>query len=138
MMIRRLLVVALLVAAASCGHKSDTQSTTTTTAGGSATAATAAPNAGTPATPTSATSSAGMNGSTTGGSIATGAHQPPGFDTESGAQAHCSSDTVVWLNTKSHIYHEKGMVYYGKTQHGAYVCRKEADAAGDRETQNGK
>jgi len=119
---RHLLAVALLVAAASCGHRSDTSTSTATTA----------------ATPTSATAAGAMNGTSTGGSIATGAHQPPGFDTESAAQAHCSTDTVVWLNTKSHIYHEKGMVYYGKTQHGAYVCRKEADAAGDRETQNGK
>lgn len=131
---RHLLAAALLVAAASCGHKADTQTTTTTTG----TATTAAPNAGTPATPTSATSAGGMNGSSTGGSVATGAHQPPGFDTESAAQAHCSADTVVWLNTKSRVYHEKGMVYYGHTKQGAYVCKKEADAAGDRETQNGK
>ncbi len=78
------------------------------------------------------------NASTAGGTVATGPNQPPGFSTEAAAQAHCTSDQVVWLNTKSHVYHEKGMVYYGKTQHGAYVCRKEADAMGDRDTQNGK
>jgi hypothetical protein len=126
MTIRHLLAVALLAAAAGCGgHKTET---TTTTNSGAATAA----------TPSSATSAHGLNGSTTGGAMNTGAHQPPGFDTESAAQAHCPSDTVVWLNTKSRVYHEKGMVYYGHTQQGAYVCKKEADAAGDRETQNGK
>ncbi len=60
------------------------------------------------------------------------------FATESGAQAHCPSDTVVWLNTNSGIYHEKGMRWYGRTKHGAYVCKKEADAAGDRDTRNGQ
>ena len=62
----------------------------------------------------------------------------PLFDSESAAQAHCPSDQVVWLNTKSGIYHEKGMRWYGRTRHGAYVCRKEADAAGYRDTRNGQ
>ena len=60
------------------------------------------------------------------------------FATESAAQAHCPRDTVVWLNTNSGIYHEKGMRWYGKTRAGAYVCRHEADAAGDRDTRNGQ
>jgi hypothetical protein len=30
------------------------------------------------------------------------------------------------------------MRWYGNTKHGAYVCRKEADAAGDRDTHNGQ
>ncbi|HEY0395575.1 MAG TPA: hypothetical protein VGD01_13845 [Candidatus Elarobacter sp.] len=131
-MIPRLLAVVLLVAAAGCGHKTDTTTTTTSTV------ATTAPNAGTPATPSSAMSAGGMNGTSTGGVMNTGAGQPPGFDTESAAQVHCPSDTVVWLNTKTKVYHEKGMVYYGHTKQGAYVCKKEADSAGDRETKNGK
>lgn len=60
------------------------------------------------------------------------------FDTENAAQAHCPKDEVVWLNTNSGIYHEKGMRWYGRTRHGAYVCRKEADIAGDRDTRNGQ
>jgi hypothetical protein len=60
------------------------------------------------------------------------------FSTESGAQKHCPNDQVVWLNTASGIYHEKGMRWYGNTKHGAYVCRKEADGAGDRDTRNGQ
>jgi len=60
------------------------------------------------------------------------------FDTEGDAQAHCRSDTVVWLNTNSGIYHEKGMRWYGRTKHGAFVCRKEANVAGDRDTRNGQ
>ncbi len=68
----------------------------------------------------------------------TAAGQLAEFDTESAAQQHCPKDTVVWLNTNSGIYHEKGMRWYGKTKHGAYVCRAEADAAGDRDTRNGQ
>ena len=60
------------------------------------------------------------------------------FNTEDAAQRHCPRDTVVWLNTSSGVYHEKGMRWYGNTKAGAYVCRREADAAGDRDTRNGQ
>jgi hypothetical protein len=60
------------------------------------------------------------------------------FATEDAAQKHCPRDEVVWLNLPSGIYHEKGMRWYGRTKHGAYVCRKEAAAAGDRNTRNGQ
>ena len=60
------------------------------------------------------------------------------FASEAAAQAHCPRDQVVWLNTNSGIYHEKGMRWYGNTKSGAYVCRKEADAAGNRDTRNGQ
>jgi len=60
------------------------------------------------------------------------------FSTESAAQRHCPRDQVVWLNTNSGIYHEKSMRGYGNTKAGAYVCRREADAAGDRDTRNGQ
>ena len=60
------------------------------------------------------------------------------FTTEGAAQSHCPRDEVVWLNLPSGIYHERGMRWYGRTKHGAYVCRKEADTAGDRNTRNGQ
>lgn len=63
---------------------------------------------------------------------------PAMFDTEAEAQSRCPRDVVVWLNIPTHIYHEKGMRWYGRTKHGAYVCKKEADAAGDRDTRNGQ
>jgi hypothetical protein len=44
----------------------------------------------------------------------------------------------VWLDLPSGIYQEKGMRWDGRTKSGAYVCRKEADAAGDRDTRNGQ
>ena len=73
---------------------------------------------------------------TAGAPVTTGSLQL--FATERAAQAHCPRDVVVWLNTNSGIYHEKGMRWYGNTKSGAYVCRREADAAGDRDTRNGQ
>ena len=60
---------------------------------------------------------------------ATGAGQ---FTTAAEAQARCPSDKVVWLNTKSHIYHYAGTHSYGTTKQGAYMCEADASAAGDR------
>lgn len=60
------------------------------------------------------------------------------FDSEEAAQAHCPSDTVVWLNTNSGIYHYSGERWYGNTNYGAYVCEREAISAGNRATENGQ
>lgn len=60
------------------------------------------------------------------------------FAVETEAQKHCPSDVVVWVNTPTAIYHLKGMRWYGNTNRGAYVCRKEGDQAGYRATKNGQ
>jgi len=52
------------------------------------------------------------------------------FSAEAAAQAHCPADSVVWVNRESKATHVAGSKYYGKTKSGAYMCRKEADAAG--------
>lgn len=69
---------------------------------------------------------------------ATAAQLPALFTTEQEAQQHCPRDTVVWLNLPSGIYHFKGQRWYGNTKRGAFVCKKEADGAGDRATRNGQ
>jgi hypothetical protein len=56
------------------------------------------------------------------------------FSTEQLAKQHCPTDTVVWLNLQSGVYHYKGQRWYGNTKSGAYVCQKEANRAGDRAT----
>ena len=56
------------------------------------------------------------------------------FSTEQFAKQHCPTDTVVWLNLLTGVYHFKGDHWYGNTKSGAYVCQKEADKAGDRAT----
>jgi hypothetical protein len=60
------------------------------------------------------------------------------FASEPEAVRACGSDEVVWLNTRTGIYHERGMRWYGRTKQGAYVCRRAANAAGDRDTRNGQ
>ena len=60
------------------------------------------------------------------------------FNSEDQAQQHCPSDVVVWLNIPSGVYHFKGERWYGATKNGAYVCKSEADQAGDRATRNGQ
>lgn len=59
------------------------------------------------------------------------------FKTQDDAQRHCPSDEVVWLNTASGIWHSAGGRWFGNTKHGAYVCKNEAAAAGDRASLNG-
>lgn len=54
------------------------------------------------------------------------------FATEAEAKSHCPADDVVWANNKSKIYHAAGTKGYGTTKKGAYMCRKDADAAGFR------
>lgn len=60
------------------------------------------------------------------------------FPTEQEAQKHCPADTVVWVNLSTGVYHFKGQRWYGATKSGAYVCKAEADKAGDRPTKNGQ
>lgn len=62
----------------------------------------------------------------------------PHFHSEQEAKQHCPNDTVVWVNTKTGVYHLRGERWYGATKDGAYVCRREADAEGDRMTRNGQ
>ena len=61
-----------------------------------------------------------------------------GFATDAEARARCPSDTVVWVNTKSHVYHFAGTHNYGTTEHGTYMCEADAKAAGDRAAENEK
>ena len=53
------------------------------------------------------------------------------FASEDEAKAKCPTDTVVWVNTKSHKYHYAGHRNYGHTKQGAYMCEADAKAAGD-------
>ena len=61
-----------------------------------------------------------------------------GFAAEAQAKVHCPADTVVWVNTKSGVYHFAGTHNYGTTKQGAYMCEADAKAAGDRAAENEK
>ena len=58
------------------------------------------------------------------------------FSTEAEAKAHCPSDTVVWVNLNSKIYHFSGTKDYGTTKHGAYMCERDTAASGMRAAKN--
>jgi hypothetical protein len=59
-----------------------------------------------------------------------------GFSTETAAKTHCPTDTVVWVTLPSNIYHFTGTRYYGNTKRGAYMCERDATAAGMRAAKN--
>lgn len=47
-----------------------------------------------------------------------------------GMPACKTGDPVVWVNTKSLVYHLQGDSYYGKTKAGKYACQSDAVAMG--------
>ena len=60
------------------------------------------------------------------------------FAAEALAKAHCPTDTVVWANLNSKIYHFSGHKDYGATKEGAYMCEKDALGHGVRAAKNEK
>jgi hypothetical protein len=65
----------------------------------------------------------------------TGANQ---YTTEAQAKARCPSDTVVYVNLSSKIYHFAGHKDYGNLKNGAYMCEKDTAGAGARAAKNEK
>jgi hypothetical protein len=60
------------------------------------------------------------------------------FTSEQQARNRCPSDTVVWVNTKSRVYHFAGTENYGHTKRAAYMCEADAKTAGARAAMNEK
>lgn len=60
------------------------------------------------------------------------------FSNQASAKVRCPTDTVVWVNLPSKIYHFAGTRSYGTTKHGAFMCEKEAIAASDRASKTEK
>jgi hypothetical protein len=58
------------------------------------------------------------------------------FSTEALAKARCPSDTVVWVNLTSKIYHFSGTKDYGTTKQGAYMYERDTAASGMRAAKN--
>jgi sulfur transfer complex TusBCD TusB component (DsrH family) len=96
---------------------------------------TAAPAATQPAQPPTAAAPAPRTRSRTGGTTALA---PPGSAEEAQVRARCPSDTVVWVNEESKIYHFSGHKAYGTTKQGKYMCERDAVAAGNRAAKNEK
>jgi hypothetical protein len=60
------------------------------------------------------------------------------FNTESAAQKHSPRDEAVWLNIPSGIHHRERYALVRPHEARRVSIRKEADAAGDRDTRNGQ
>ena len=60
------------------------------------------------------------------------------FKTEAEAKTSCPTDSVVWVNLRSKVYHTSDSKSYGKTKSGAYMCEKESTAAGFRAPKGAK
>ena len=58
------------------------------------------------------------------------------YSTETLARVHCPTDTVVWANTRSSVYHFRNTSHYGNTKAGAYMCEQVALAEGIRAAKN--
>jgi hypothetical protein len=69
---------------------------------------------------------------------ATGVAGKAQYATEAEARGHCPTDTVVWANLHSHIFHFSGHPDYGKTKRGAYMCEKDTASAGFRAAKSEK
>ena len=95
----------------------------------------AAPAKPTPAAPAPAPTAAAPAKPTPAAPAPTGANQ---YSTEVQAKARCPSDTVVWVNLDSKIYHFSGYRNYGKTKEGAYMCEKDAMGAAFNAAKNEK
>ena len=52
------------------------------------------------------------------------------YATEAEAKASCPTDTVVWVNLRSKVYHLSSSRNYGQTKQGAYMCEKDSVGAG--------
>ena len=65
---------------------------------------------------------------------------PPAGHAQTAAPAAstCPGDRVVWVNTRSGIYHFAGERYFGRTREGKFMCQHAADQEGDRPTRNGQ
>ena len=67
--------------------------------------------------------------------VPTGKNQ---FTTEAQAKARCPTDTVVYVNLSSKIYHFAGHKDYGNLKNGTYMCEKDTAGAGARAAKNEK
>jgi hypothetical protein len=102
-------------------------------AGTAGTQSTAAPAPATTTAPrTPATAARSAPAATT---APTGANQ---FSTEAQAKARCPTDTVVWVNLSTHVYHFPGYKSYGQTKKGAYMCERDTSGAGFHAAKNEK
>jgi hypothetical protein len=109
-----LAVIAVLCIAACGGGKATSTTSATASSNGIMTSQSANPS---PSTAANAPMG-GVNSSGEAMAPGTLATVPPGLN--------CGAVSPVWVNTKSHVYHEPSDPYYGRTKHGEYLCPADA------------
>jgi hypothetical protein len=66
-------------------------------------------------------------------SAAKAAAAAPGqYASDAEAKVRCGTDTVVWVDSSSHIYYVAGSKDYGKTKNGAFMCKAQAERNGNK------
>lgn len=53
------------------------------------------------------------------------------YQYKANAEKHCPSDTVVYVNLTTHIYHYPGTKSYGHLANGKYACLGEVSQDGE-------
>jgi hypothetical protein len=54
------------------------------------------------------------------------------YSSEAEAKKACADGAVVWVNSRSRIFHAGGTRDYGKTRQGFYMCQAQAERSGFR------
>jgi hypothetical protein len=75
------------------------------------------------------------SGQTPGGPVMAVAPSPPARTAAKRASATPApggGPGMVWVNTKTHVYHQSSSRYYGKTKEGKYLSEEAAKAEGDK------
>ncbi len=116
MSFRNLLALTAIVALAACGggKSAQTSASPAASSNGIMTSESANPSPST-----------GVNGPM-GGVNASGEPMAPGTIATVPPGLNCGAVRAVWVNMRTHVYHEPSDPYYGRTKHGQYMCPSEA------------
>ncbi len=79
------------------------------------------------------------SGNNAGGPVMPKAPAPPARQaaTAKATPAPGGGHGLVWVNTKTHVYHKESSRYYGKTKEGKYLTEQAAIAEGDKAAPHG-
>jgi len=133
---KRLAAVLLTAALAACsgGQHNDQASTGSQTQSQDVSGV----STGSPAAPVNDATPQGAEAAGNGGAAAAvGSGTSPGEPAPVPSSLNCGAVQPVWVNERSHVYHEPADPLYGRTKHGEYMCPSAAIAAGYHKARGG-